>query len=170
MKIAIFPGTFDPVTWGHLDIIIRAAAMFDKLIIAVAQSHEKVPLFDINERVEMIQVVLREALPVSQNYEVTGFDGLLVQHALDMQASIIIRGLRSVSDFDYELQMAGMNQRLAPHIETVFLMAHERYHFLSSTLIKSVAKCYGQTVDFVPPYVAENLRRKFDPSLKEGAV
>ncbi|WP_032113924.1 pantetheine-phosphate adenylyltransferase [Candidatus Paracaedibacter symbiosus] len=160
MRVAIFPGTFDPITWGHLDVILRAAGMVDKLIISVAHNHEKEPLFQSDERVEMIKTVLKEA-SAPANCEVVGFSGLLIGHALNMRASMIIRGLRAASDFDYEFQMASANQRLASHLEIVFLMARDRYHFVSSSLVKSVAKYNGKVHDFVPEYVAMCLQKKF---------
>jgi pantetheine-phosphate adenylyltransferase len=155
--IAIYPGSFDPFTNGHLDLIERSTHLFDKLIVAILRNEEKRPLFTLEERQEMLRQVLR-GYP---NVEVDSFDGLLVDFAARRQASVILRGIRAISDYEYELQMALMNRRLRPQIETVFLMAGEAYSFISSRLVKEVAALGGNISGLVPPLVEERLRRKF---------
>jgi pantetheine-phosphate adenylyltransferase len=151
-RIGIYPGTFDPVTNGHLDIIGRAARLVDKLVIGVAQNTGKGPLFSVEERVELVReecapITARTGTPI----EVQHFSSLLIHFANSVDACMIIRGLRAVSDFDYEFQMAGMNYRLDHEIETVFLMASERHQFISSRLVKEVAILGGDISSFVPP-------------------
>lgn len=155
--IAIYPGSFDPFTNGHLDLIERSTHLFDKLIVAILRNEEKRPLFTLEERQEM----LRQVLGGYPNVEVDSFDGLLVDFAARKRASVILRGIRAISDYEYELQMALMNRRLRPEIETVFLMAGEAYSFLSSRLVKEVAALGGNISGLVPPLVEERLRRKF---------
>lgn len=155
--IAIYPGSFDPFTNGHLDLIERSTHLFDKLIVAILRNEEKRPLFTLEERQEMLRQVLR-GYP---NVEVDSFDGLLVDFAARRRASVILRGIRAISDYEYELQMALMNRRLRPQIETVFLMAGEAYSFISSRLVKEVAALGGNISGLVPPLVEERLRRKF---------
>ncbi len=155
MKTAIYPGSFDPITNGHLDIIRRASRLFDRLLIAVARNSEKSGLFTVAERMDLMRAV---GLPA--NVEVVTFDGLLVDFAVATQASAIVRGLRAVTDFEYEFQMALMNRRLQPEVETVFLTAREEYTYLSSKLIKEVASLGGSIASFVPPAVAEALRER----------
>lgn len=155
--IAIYPGSFDPFTNGHLDLIERSTHLFDKLIVAILRNEEKRPLFTLEERQEM----LREVLRGYPNVEVDSFDGLLVDFAARRNASVILRGIRAISDYEYELQMALMNRRLRPEIETVFLMAGEAYSFISSRLVKEVAALGGNVSGLVPPLVEERLRRKF---------
>lgn len=155
---AIYPGTFDPITNGHLDLIARASALFDNVIVAVAESKGKQPLFSLNERVDLIESVVGEFANVS----VIGFANLLVECAKQHQASVIIRGLRAVSDFEYEFQMAGMNRRLAPDIETVFLTPAEQYEFISSSMIREIAKLHGDVSSFVPETVKQQLINKFN--------
>jgi pantetheine-phosphate adenylyltransferase len=153
---AIYPGSFDPVTNGHLDLIARGATIFDQLIVAVAQNLEKEPLFAVKERVEMLEAVTFEW----KNVEVDVFDGLLVNYARGEGAGVIVRGIRAVSDYEYELQMAMMNRKLEPDIETVFMLPAEPYSYLSSRLVKEIARLGGPVKDLVPPIVAERLRVK----------
>ncbi len=155
-RVGLYPGTFDPVTNGHLDIIARAARMLDRLVVGVATNVGKTPLFGIEERVELVraetEVIARRAGSV---IEVRSFASLLIDFARELGAFVIVRGLRAVSDFDYEFQMAGMNARLDPEIETVFLMASERHQFISSRLVKEVALLGGDIASFVPPLTLE---------------
>jgi len=150
-RVGIYPGTFDPVTNGHLDIIARAARLVDRLVVGVAQNIGKGPLFSPEERAELVRdecaaIAARTGTPI----EVTHFDTLLVHFAREAGASMLIRGLRAVSDFDYEFQMAGMNYRLDPEIETVFLMASEHHQFISSRFVKEIARLGGDVSSFVP--------------------
>ncbi|PPD30071.1 MAG: pantetheine-phosphate adenylyltransferase [Methylomonas sp.] len=154
---AIYPGTFDPITNGHLDLIHRASRLYEKVIVAVAESRGKQPLFTLNERVSLIEGVVGEFA----NVEVIGFNNLLVECAKQHQASVILRGLRAVSDFEYEFQMAGMNRRLAPDIETVFLTPAEQYEFISSSMIREIARLNGDVSSFVPDSVKYQLISKF---------
>jgi len=160
---AIYPGTFDPVTWGHIDIIRRGSSAFDRLIVCVAQNPGKNSLFSLDERLELIQGALGET-PV----EVKVFDGLLVDAARQMGANVILRGLRAVSDFDYEFQMAHMNHQLASDVETVFLMTGEAFFYLSSGLVKEVASLNGDIQKFVPANVAKALQDRLSNPKKEG--
>ncbi len=153
---AIYPGSFDPVTNGHLDLISRGAMIFDQLIVAVAKNLEKDALFTVRERVEMLEAVTFEW----KNVEVEQFDGLLMNYARSQGASVVIRGIRAVSDYEYELQMAMMNRKIEPDIETVFMLPGEAYSFLSSRLVKELARLGGPVKDFVPPLVVERLRAK----------
>ena len=151
MRIGLYPGTFDPVTNGHIDVIARGARLVDKLVIGVAINTGKGPLFALEERVELVKAEVAEI--ASRNgtvIEVRPFEGLLIEFARSLGAIMIIRGLRAVSDFDYEFQMAGMNYRMAPDIETVFLMASERHQFIASRLVKEVAALGGDITTFVP--------------------
>jgi len=151
LRVALYPGTFDPLTNGHLDIIGRAARMFDRLVIGVAENVGKGPLFTLEERVEMVRAETQGiAERTGATIEVRGFATLLVEFARQCGAGAIVRGLRAVSDFDYEFQMAGMNARLDPGIETVYLMASERHQFISSRLVKEVAQLGGDISSFVP--------------------
>ncbi|MGZ4958265.1 MAG: pantetheine-phosphate adenylyltransferase [Methylomonas sp.] len=154
---AIYPGTFDPITNGHLDLIHRASKLFHRVIVAAASSHGKKPLFSLSERVELIREVTTEF----SNVDVIGFDTLLVDCAKNHHASVIIRGLRAVSDFEYEFQLAGMNRRLSPEIETVFLTPAEQYEFISSSMIREIAQFRGDVSSFVPDSVKQRLINKF---------
>jgi pantetheine-phosphate adenylyltransferase len=154
MKTAIYPGTFDPLTFGHMDIIARASQLFDHLIIAVAQSSSKNPLFSLEKRM----AIIRQTYAGSKNIEVVELDGLLAKFAMTKKAQFIVRGLRSSSDFDYEFQLAGMNHRLNKEIETIFLRTSEHYAFISSTLVREIAKLGGDVSEFVPEAVLNALR------------
>ena len=159
MKItAIYPGTFDPVTHGHADLVQRAASMFDQLVVAIAPNRAKQPLFSLEERVELVRAMVSE-LGLT-NVGVRSFSGLLVDFARTAGAHVIIRGLRAVSDFEYEFQLAGMNRRLDSRIETVFLAPAEQYAFLSSSMVREIAMLGGDVSQFVGSRVAEALRRK----------
>ncbi|MEK7846233.1 MAG: pantetheine-phosphate adenylyltransferase [Nitrospinota bacterium] len=155
--IAVYPGTFDPISNGHLDLIKRGLRIFDKLIVAVASNPRKSPLFTIDERVNFI----KEAVKGLKNIEVESFNGLLIGFAKEKGANVIVKGLRAVSDFEYELQMSLMNRRLDTHIETVFMMPSEEYSFLSSRILKEVASLNGDVSGMVPKAVVEGLRKKF---------
>ena len=159
-RIGVYPGTFDPVTNGHMDIIHRAAKMLDQLIVAVAVNTGKGPMFDFESRLEMVRAESSALDDVGERITVMGFDNLLVQFAAEQGASIVIRGLRAVSDFDYEFQMASMNAKLAPNIDTVCLMASDRYQFIASSLVKEIAKLGGDVSQFVSPRVAGLLAAK----------
>ena len=155
---AVYPGTFDPITNGHLDIIERASTLFDKVIVTVALNSSKTPLFSKDERKEMIENVTSGF----DNVSVDVFDGLLVDYAQKMNAGVVIRGLRAVSDFEYEFQMSLTNRKLAPDVTTIFLMPNEKYTYLNSSLIRELAKFNADISDFVPEYVKQKLRAKFD--------
>jgi pantetheine-phosphate adenylyltransferase len=159
---ALYPGTFDPVTNGHLDIIQRAARMFDRLVIGVAVNAGKSPLFPIEERVDMVREEIAEFQHGGGGITVSGFDSLLVHFAADQGASVIIRGLRAVSDFDYEFQMASMNAQIAPEIETVCLMASDKHQFIASRLVKEIAMLDGDVSQFVPKGVLARLLKRLD--------
>ena len=154
--VAIYPGSFDPITNGHLDLIERGSAFFDKLIVSILRNDEKEALFSVEDRIEMLQ----EVVGGLSNVEVGSFDGLLVDYAAQCGASVILRGIRAVSDYEYELQMALMNRRLRPEIETVFLMAGEAHSFLSSRLVKEVIRLGGSIAGLVPPSVEGKLRKR----------
>lgn len=153
---AIYPGSFDPVTNGHLDLIARGAIIFDKLIVAVARNLDKDPLFPVKERVEMLEAVTFDW----KNVEVEIFEGLLMDYARARNASVVLRGIRAVSDYEYELQMAMMNRKIEPQIETVFMLPGEAYSYLSSRLVKELARLGGPVKGLVPPLVEERLRAK----------
>ena len=154
--IAIYPGSFDPITNGHLDLVARGSRMVGRLIVAVLRNHAKQPLFSVEERLEM----LAEVVKPYPNVEVGAFDGLLVDYAASRGATMIVRGIRAVSDYELDWQMALMNRRLRPEIETVFLVAGEEYSFISSNLVKEVAALGGNVSGIVPPLVEQRLRKK----------
>ncbi len=157
MKIAIYPGTFDPITNGHLDIIERAIKMFDTVVVTIARNSAKNPLFSDEERLEMI----RETTKNMNQVEVDSFEGLLVGYAKKRQATAVLRGLRAISDFEYEFQLALTNRKLNDNVETVFLMPSERYTYLNSTIVREIARLGGDVTDFVPPVVKKAFDRKF---------
>jgi pantetheine-phosphate adenylyltransferase len=161
-RIGLYPGTFDPITLGHVDIIERAAKMVDELVIGVAVNRDKGPLFSLDQRVKMVSAEMAKVAKKSGIViRVTPFETLLMKFAEEVKANFIIRGLRAVSDFEYEFQMVGMNQRLNDDIETVFLMADVRYQFIASRLVKEIARLGGDISGFVPPDVAGALKAKF---------
>jgi pantetheine-phosphate adenylyltransferase len=157
MAKVIYPGTFDPVTYGHIDIVGRAVELFEEVIVTVAKNPSKTSLFTVEERVEM----LNESLKQYERVRVDSFDGLVVDHAKQVGAVGIIRGLRAVSDFEYEFQMALMNRKLAGDIATILLMPHARYTYLNSTIIRNLAQFHSNVTEFVPPVVEQKLRKKF---------
>jgi pantetheine-phosphate adenylyltransferase len=159
--VAIYPGSFDPITNGHLDLIERGSRLFDRLIVAVLQNETKQALFTVDERVEMLREVIAPMGAPIGNVEVDCFDGLLVGYAARRGACVILRGVRAVADYEYELQMALMNRRLDNSIETVFLMASEANSFVSSRMVKEVVRLGGDITGFVPPSVASRLRNRF---------
>ena len=154
--IAVYPGTFDPITCGHQDLIRRACRLCDRVIVAVAANPKKAPLFDLEERVALA----RESLQGLAEVEVMGFNSLLADFCQQQQANVILRGLRAVSDFEYEFQLAGMNRRIAPSIETLFLTPAEEYTFISSSLVKEVAELGGDVSEFVAPHVKAALHNR----------
>jgi pantetheine-phosphate adenylyltransferase len=158
-KIAIYPGTFDPITFGHIDIIKRASEMFDHIIIAAAKDNYKNPLFSLDERVKLIEEEVSH-LNTCNNISVEKFEGLLINFAEKKNSKVIIRGLRAVSDFEYEFQMFGMNAKLNPNIQTIFLPASETNHFIASKLVKEVARLGGDISKFVSKNVANQLSKK----------
>ncbi len=161
-RIGLYPGTFDPITLGHVDIIGRAVKLVDELVVGVAINRDKGPLFSLDERVKMVATEMAKISKASGvPIRVTPFQSLLMKFAEDVNANFIIRGLRAVSDFEYEFQMVGMNQRLNDDIETVFLMADVRYQFIASRLVKEIARFSGDISSFVPPEVAGALKAKF---------
>jgi len=155
-KVALYPGTFDPVTNGHTDLVRRACKLFDKVIVAVAARPDKSPLFDLEERVDLASMILGEFSGV----EIIGFDNLLVDCVREHNATVILRGLRAVSDFEYEFQMAGMNRHLAPDIETVFMTPSDNVMLISSSLVKEIARLGGSVAEFVDPRVDTVLGQK----------
>ncbi|QNO16366.1 pantetheine-phosphate adenylyltransferase [Alkalicella caledoniensis] len=158
MAKAVYPGSFDPITNGHLDIIKRASEIFDEVIVAVATNSSKEPLFSIEVRIEIIKRVI-DQFP---NVRVSTFNGLLVEYCTEQKANVIIKGLRAVSDFEYEFQMASINKKLGDHIETLFMMTNTKYSYLSSSLVKEIANLKGDIDDLVPPEVLPLLAEKFN--------
>ncbi len=154
--IAIYPGTFDPITYGHIDVVERATELFSKVIVLVARNTSKTPLFSGDERAAMIREVFRKHRAV----EVDLFDGLLVDYAREHRATVIVRGLRAMSDFEYEFQMALTNRKLAQTIDTIFLVPHEKYTYLNSTIVREVARLGGDVSDFVPRSIRKHLLAK----------
>ena len=152
----VYPGTFDPITMGHEDIVRRAASLFSEVIVAVASNPGKKPFFDLNERVEMASHVLKDC----PNVKVIGFSGLLMQFVQDQGARVVIRGLRAASDFEYEFQLAGMNRKLFPQVESVFLTPSEQFMFISSSLVREVAMLGGDVTQFVSPYIQAGINTK----------
>src|SRR5215471_17184985 len=160
--IAIYPGSFDPPTNGHLDLIERGSKIFDELIVAILRNAEKSPLFSVAER----RLMLENLTSDYRNVSVDTFDGLTVDYALRMNASAVLRGIRAISDYEYELQMALMNRKLHPELETVFMMPAEQFSYLSSRLVREVAQLGGSVRELVPEMVARRLREKLDPAIK----
>ena len=153
-RVAIYPGTFDPITRGHEDLVRRAGSLFDKLILAIAESPSKRPYFTLDERVEMAKEILADM----KNVEIVGFNTLLMDFVHERGAKVIVRGLRAVSDFEYEFQMAGMNRSLYPEVDTVFLTPGEQYMFISATMVREIARLGGDVSKFVQPCVDKRLR------------
>lgn len=160
-RVGVYPGTFDPITKGHMDIINRAAAVVDRLVVAVAANAGKDPLFSVDERVAMVDADMADLRGTGRTIEIRAFDNLLIHFARQVGATVIVRGLRAVSDFEYEFQMATMNARLDSGIETIFLTASERQQFIASRLVKEIGRLGGDVSGFVSPRVAELLRAKF---------
>lgn len=159
MKRAIYPGTFDPITNGHLDVLERACRLFDEIIVSVGRNTSKSPLFSTEERVYLIKAAIK-TVPCAAKITVKSFDGLVVDFAKSQQARAIIRGLRAISDFEYEFQMALVNRRLCQDISTVFLMPHEKYTYLNSSIVKEVASFGGNISNFVPEVVEKEIKKK----------
>lgn len=155
-NLAVYPGTFDPITNGHSDLVTRAARLFDEVVVAVAKDTAKRPVCDMNQRVDLARLVLGE----TPNVRVRPFEGLLMNFCREIGANVVIRGLRAVSDFEFEFQLAGMNRRLAPDVETIFLTPAEQYTFISSTLVREIAALGGDVSEFVHPEVKRVLRDK----------
>ncbi|MCK5898386.1 MAG: pantetheine-phosphate adenylyltransferase [Methylococcales bacterium] len=154
---AIYPGTFDPVTNGHLDLIKRASTLYEYVVIGVAENVRKKPLFSLDERIELLRSVTEKQL----NIKVIGFNNLLIDFAKQQHASVILRGLRTVSDFEYEFQLARINRRLSPELESIFLMPSEHDEFISSTMVREIARLNGDISSLVPPIVQQSLIQKF---------
>jgi|YelNatPaOPRAMG01_1025707.scaffolds.fasta_scaffold32694_2 pantetheine-phosphate adenylyltransferase len=161
--LAIYPGSFDPITNGHFDLIERSSRIFDHLVVALLTNAEKTPLFSVEERVEMLEEVTREM----KNVTVDTFSGLLVDYAVQKNARAIVRGIRAFSDYEYEIQMALTNRKLQPKLETIFLMPAESYAYISSRLVKEIARHGGSVKDLVPPVVEERLREKLASRMEE---
>ena len=160
--VGVYPGTFDPVTKGHLHLIRRASRIVDKLVVAVADSPKKSPLFTDKERLEMLKTDIENMTEKGCDIEVHSFNKLLIHFVRDIGATLIFRGLRAVSDFEYEFQMTGMNAKLDPDIETVFLMAADKWQFVSSSFVKEISNLGGDVDEFVTPQVTEKLKKKFE--------
>jgi pantetheine-phosphate adenylyltransferase len=159
---AIYPGSFDPPTNGHLDLIERGAKIFEELVVAILRNSEKSPMFSVAERLEM----LRELTADLKNVRIDMFDGLMVEYAKSMDAMCVLRGIRAISDYEYELQMALMNRKLEPTLETVFMMPADKYSYVSSRLVREVAQAGGPVKGLVPDVVVQKLREKLDPAYK----
>tara|TARA_B110000881_G_scaffold18435_1_gene13520 strand:- start:85 stop:561 length:477 start_codon:yes stop_codon:yes gene_type:complete len=157
MKTIVYPGTFDPITNGHVDLIERASKLFDKIIIGIASNQKKSPLFTIDERIHLATVAVAHL----DNVEIIGFDYLLVNFVKDCNAEAVMRGLRAVSDFEYEFQLANMNRALSPELESIFLTPSEKFSYISSSLIREISALKGDASKFVPPHVATALLEKF---------
>jgi pantetheine-phosphate adenylyltransferase len=160
--IAIYPGSFDPLTNGHLDLIERGSKIFDELIVAILRNTEKTPLFSLGERREMLEAMTKQW----RNVSVDTFEGLMVDYAVTVNASAVLRGIRAISDYEYELQMALMNRKLRPSLETVFMMPAEKYSYLSSRLVREIAQLGGSIQGLVPEIVEQRLREKLDVAVK----
>ena len=156
-RVAVYPGTFDPITNGHIDLIHRAAPLFDRVILAIAESPHKTPCFELDKRVQLAELALADC----DNLTITGFDKLLADFMTDMQAGVILRGLRAVSDFEYEFQLASMNRHLMPEVETLFLTPAEQYSFISSSLVREIARLNGDVSAFVHPEVQAALLERY---------
>jgi len=165
MRLAIYPGSFDPLTNGHLDVMQRAAKLFDRVIVAVAKNEEKHPLFTLAERAALV----KKAVAHLPNVVTDSFDGLLVEYAAACQAQAIVRGLRAVSDFEFEFQLALMNRKLDENIETIFMMPKDTYTFLSSRIVKEIARLGGNVSPFVPAHVPARMQKKFKPPGRRAA-
>jgi pantetheine-phosphate adenylyltransferase len=164
-RIGVYPGTFDPITTGHMEVVRRSLRLVDQLVIGPATSIGKGPLFSLQERIDIIQEDIEDFSQADKDrIRIVPFDGLLIHFAREVQASVIIRGLRAVSDFEYEIQMANMNARMEPDVETIFLMASEGHQFIASSLVKDIARLGGDTSQFVSKKVFERLRAKFAKS------
>ena len=157
MKRALTPGTFDPITSGHLDVIARASQLVDEVVVAVADSQKKGPLFTLEERVELV----RQATAHLSNVRVEPFKGLLVDFAKELDATVVVKGLRAITDFEYEFQMTAMNYQLSPQLETLFIMSPPQYMYLSSSIVREISKMGGDIQQFVPPCVYEALKKKY---------
>jgi pantetheine-phosphate adenylyltransferase len=157
MKTIVYPGTFDPITNGHIDLIERASKLFDKIIVSIASSKKKSPLFTIEERISLAT----ECLSHLPNVEIKGFDYLLVNFVKDCNGDAVMRGLRAVSDFEYEFQLANMNRALSPDVESIFLTPAEKFSYISSSLVREISSLQGDVTKFVPPNVADALVKKF---------
>lgn len=160
--IAIYPGSFDPPTNGHLDLIARGSNIFDQLVVAILRNPEKDPLFSVAERRRMLEAMTENF----KNVRVDTFDGLTVDYAAKVKASAVLRGIRAISDYEYELQMALMNRKLCPKLETVFMMPAEQFSYVSSRLVRELAHLGGSITDFVPEMVEQRLKEKLDPAIK----
>lgn len=159
---AIYPGSFDPPTNGHLDLIQRGSKIFEELVVAILRNSEKVPMFSVGERSEMLEALTAD-LP---NVRIDTFDGLMVEYAKSIEATCVLRGIRAISDYEYELQMALMNRKLEPTLETVFMMPADKYSYVSSRLVREVAQAGGPVKGLVPEFVEQKLREKLDPAYK----
>ena len=159
---AIYPGSFDPPTNGHLDLIQRGSKIFEELVVAILRNSEKVPMFSVGERLEMLRALTAD-LP---NVRIDTFDGLMVEYAKSLEATCVLRGIRAISDYEYELQMALMNRKLEPTLETVFMMPADKYSYVSSRLVREVAQAGGPVKGLVPEIVEQKLRERLDPAYK----